>query len=140
MTRNLFFVIFFLLRLPGIVVAGTSPLPELEAVDYSPDTRLGVKEQLLFAPVHPALSLDIRDARDLYPRVNVTLGGDLCGVQGTESSSREVQRRPHYLSVELASVRNGPLMTSQAGHSPWLLLLLPLLLLRFEGFRRRGSA
>ncbi|MBB23122.1 MAG: hypothetical protein CMN04_09625 [Roseibacillus sp.] len=93
------------------------------------DCRHDQKEQLLLAPVNPRLSLDLTRSEMNYPQVNVTLGGDLCRSQDWQKPSRKVQRGPHYLSVELACVDEGRAQIRGAVLSPWLLLLLPLLLL-----------
>lgn len=104
------------------------------------DSRHDQKEQLLFAPVNPRLSLDLTRSEITYPQVNVTLGGDLCRSQDWQKPSRKVQRGPHYLSVELACVDEGPTQIRRAGLSPWLLLLLlPLLLLPCSLLRPGGE-
>ena len=103
------------------------------------DSRHYQREQLLLAPVNPRLSLDLTRSESAYPQVNVTLGGDLCRSQDWQKPSRKAQRGLHYLSVELACVNEGPAQVRRAGLSPWLLLLLPLLLLPCSFMRPGGE-
>ena len=103
------------------------------------DCRHDQRDQLLLAPVNPRLSLDLTRSEIAYPQVNVTLGGDLCRSQDWQKPSRKIQRSPHYLSLELACVDGDPAQFRRAGLSPWLLLLLPLLLLPFSFLRPGGK-
>ena len=115
-------------------------VPEEALPGNSPDYGNASKEQWLFAPVHPRLSLDSVSGTLPYPYVNVTLGGDLCGMDGFESSSHRVQRRSHYLSAELAADHESPPGEQEAGIRAWLLLLLLPCLLQIGGSRPRSSA
>ena len=140
MKTNFSFAACFLLLSLNAVSAGLpvdwEPLLPESALDCRHDQR----EQLLLAPVNPMLSLDLTRSEIAYPQVNVTLGGDLCRSQDWQKPSRKVQRGPHYLSVELACVDEGPTQIRRAGLSPWLLLLLlPLLLLPCSLLRPGGE-
>jgi len=139
MKTNFSFAACFLLLSLNAVSAGlpvdSEPLLPESALDCRHDQR----EQLLLAPVNPMLSLDLTRSEISYPQVNVTLGGDLCRSQDWQKPSRKVQRGPHYLSVELACVDEGPTQIRRAGLSPWLLLLLPLLLLPCSLLRAGGE-
>ena len=139
MKTNLSFAACFLLLSLNAVSAGTSGAPEPLLAGSALDCRHDQKEELLFAPVNPRLSLDLTRSEIAYPQVNVTLGGDLCRSQNWQKPSRKVQRAPHYLSVELACVDEGPTQIRRAGLSPWLLLLLPLLLLPCSFLRPGGE-
>ena len=139
MKTNFSFAACFLLLSLNAVSAGlpvdSEPLLPESALDCRHDQR----EQLLLAPVNPMLSLDLTRSEIAYPQVNVTLGGDLCRSQDWQKPSRKVQRGPYYLSVELACVDEGPTQIRRAGLSPWLLLLLPLLLLPCSLLRPGGE-
>ena len=139
MKTNFSFAACFLLLSLNAVSAGlpvdSEPLLPESALDCRHDQR----EQLLLAPVNPMLSLDLTRSEISYPQVNVTLGGDLCRSQDWQKPSRKVQRGPHYLSVEHEFVNKGPTQIRWAGLSPWLLLLLALLLLPCSLLRPGGE-
>ena len=135
MKTNLSFAACFLLLAIKALSAGLSADSEPLLHGLALDCRHERSEELFFAPVNPGLALDSIRKEISYPHVNATLGGDLCRSQDLQKPSREVQRSPHYLAVELACVDQSFIKIRRAGPSPWLLLLLPLLLWS-RGFRR----
>jgi hypothetical protein len=117
------------------ILAGSDPVRS----QVTSDCRQEGKEDLLFAPVHPGLSLDPTRGGISYPQVNVTIGGDLCRLRTGQKSSRKIQRSPHYLSVELAAAPEDPARIRRAGPSLWLLLLLPLVFMSRRFLRQEGE-
>ena len=138
MKTNLSFAACFLLLSLTAMSAGIPADLEPLLPGSVLDCRHHGKEELLYAPVNPRLSLDSIQSEIADPQVNVTIGGDLCRSQDWQKPSRKVQRGPHYLSVELACVDEGPTQIRRARLSPWLLLLLPLLLLPCSLLRPGG--
>ncbi|MBB81486.1 MAG: hypothetical protein CMN02_10920 [Roseibacillus sp.] len=136
MKTNLSFAACVLLFTVNAVGAGVSADSEPLLQGSALDCRHERREELFLAPVNPGLSLDPIRSEIAYPHVNATLGGDLCRLQNRHKPSRKVQRSPHYLEVELARVDQNLIRARRAGLSPWLLLLLPLLLWS-RSFRRR---
>ena len=139
MKTNLSFAACFLLLSLNAVSAGIPADSEPLLPGTALDCRHHGKEEMLFAPVNPRLSLDSIQSEIADPQVNVTIGGDLCRSQDWQKPSRKVQRGPHYLSVELACVDERPTQIRRAGLSPWLLLLLALLLLPCSLLRPGGE-
>jgi len=139
MKTNLSFAACFLLLSLNAVSAGIPADSEPLLPGTALDCRHHGKEEMLFAPVNPRLSLDSIQSEIADPQVNVTIGGDLCRSQDWQKPSRKVQRRPRFLSVELACGDQEVAQVGRAGLSPWLLLLLPLLLMPRRILRLGGK-
>ena len=127
MKTNVAFLVCLLL--PMLSTSGLCSQPKSEMPFSFPDqhSQSLSNDGLYLSPVHPGLALDVPSPLKTYPRVNVSLAGDLCGIDGASDRCREIRRRSSYLSVELAEVVDKPGPLSQARISP--VVALPMLLL-----------
>ncbi len=133
MKTNFSFLAPFVLSLLAPLELVASPAAEMAFAFPDECAEVAWDGRLYFSPAHPGVALQESRPVETYPRVNASLAGDLCGIDGSPVSSRKIRRRSDYLSVELAEVtprRRAPL---QAVVNP--VLALPLLLVAL--FRSR---
>ena len=106
-----------------------SPVGELPFAFPDEYAQIGIGEELYYSPAHPGLALEEPRPVEIYPYVNASLAGDLCGVDGSPVSSRDIWRRSNYLSVELAEVAHKTRGPRHAMVNPVLSLALLLIAL-----------
>ncbi|HJM62847.1 MAG: hypothetical protein CMN05_03140 [Roseibacillus sp.] len=132
MKTNFPFLALFLFAFHMAPDLGASPVAPFAFPDEC--AEVGIGEEFYYSPVHPGLALEEPRPVETYPCVNVSLAGDLCGVDGSPVSSRDIWRSSNYLSVELAEVAHRTRGPRQAMVNP--VLALPLLLIVLVRSRR----
>ena len=135
MKTNFSFLALFVLPLLSPLNLAASPAAEMPFAFPDECAQVVRDGKLYFSPVHPGVALQEARSTETYPCVNASLAGDLCGINGSPVSSREIRRRSDYLSVELAEVTPKSRAPLQAVVNP--VLALPLLLILL--FRSRTS-
>ena len=135
MKTNLAFLTSLLLSILGSSGLCAMPGSEMSFSLQDQRSHLLRSDGLYLSPVHPRLTLDASNPREAYPRINVSLAGDLCGIGGSATPPREIRRRSNYLSVELAEVAREPRHFSRAEINPVLALPMLLLVLLSSCFR-----
>ena len=128
MKTNFSFLALFALQLLGTPDLVASPSADAPFAFPDECAEVGREGKLYFSPVHPGVALGEAPSLEMYPCVNASLAGDLCGLDGAQVSSRGIRRRSDYLSVELAEVTHKHRAPVQAAFNPIPALLLLFLL------------
>ena len=134
MKTNLSFLALFLFAFHLGPSLCASPVGQLPFAFPDECDEVGIGEEFYYSPAHPGLALEEPRPVEIYPYVNASLAGDLCGVDGSPVSSRDIWRRSNYLSVELAEVAPKTRGPRHAMVNP--VLALPLLLIVLVRSRR----
>ena len=134
MKTNLPFLALFLFAFHLGPSLWASPVGQLPFAFPDECDEVGIGEGFYYSPAHPGLALEEPRPVEIYPYVNASLAGDLCGVDGSPVSSRDIWRRSNYLSVELAEVAPKTRGPRHAMVNP--VLALPLLLIVLVRSRR----
>ena len=135
MKTNLAVLACLLLLMPGASGLYALPVSEMPFSFQDQRSQRPPSDEFYLSPVHPGLALDASNPLEVYPQVNVSLAGDLCGIGGPSAPCREIRRRSNYLSVELAEVVREPRPFSRAETNPVLVLAMFLLVLLSSCFR-----
>ena len=128
MKTNFPFPAFLVWLLLSTRIVLGSPAAEMSFAFPDECAEVGRDGKLYFSPVHPGVALGEAPSLEMYPCVNASLAGDLCGLDGSQVSSRGIRRRSDYLSVELAEVTHKHGAPVQAAFNPIPALLLLFLL------------